>query len=146
MGARSASCRSRALRFAGALLVAGCASAPPPLPPARGTTAATPADPAACATVLADLAGVDARMREAEARIAADRGRDQAAGYAAAVGAVFFPPTLLVLAADTNAQTRRAVEQLYAERDAVLARAAAGGCALPETRSPVTPPPASAPG
>lgn len=127
MAVRFASFPEGAARVAVVLLLAGCASAPPALPPQRSAAATTPADPAVCAAVVADLAQVDSRMRAVETRIAADRGRDQAAGYAAGV---LFPPALLVLAADSNAETRQSVHQLYRERDAVLERAAAGGCAL----------------
>ena len=123
----SASCRNAAL-VAVALLAAGCASAPPPLPPSRGEQASAPVDATLCAAVVTDLAQLDARMRAVETRIAADRSRDQTAGYAAAV---LFPPALLMLAADSNAETRQSVDRLYQERDAILARAAAGGCTLP---------------
>lgn len=76
-------------------------------------------------------------MRAIADRIAADRNRDQTVGYAAAVSAAFFPPALLILAADANAEQRIKINQLYETRDAVLARAAQAGCALPDR--PISP-------
>ena len=138
---RSASCRN----LAGlALLLGGCAGTPPPLPPPRDAAASVaPRDPARCAAIIGELAGLDARMQALAERIAADRTRDQAAGYAAAVSSVLFPPALLILAADTNVEQRIEANRLYEARDAVLGRAAQDGCALPDRPMP---PPASAPG
>lgn len=144
MAVRSASSRSRAGAVGLALLLGGCASMPPPLPPTRETTrAVAPVDATRCTAILGELAGVDAQMQALAERIAADRNRDQAAGYAAVVSAALFPPTLLILAADTNAEQRIEVNRLYERRDAVLVRAAQEGCALPDRP---TSPRASAPG
>ena len=125
-------------------LQGGCASAPPPLPPPRDAAAAVVVgDPRRCAEILGELAAIDTRMQALAERIAADRERDQVAGYAAAVTAVLFPPTLLILAADTNTDTRIEATRLYDSRDAVVMRAAQSGCALPDRPMP---PRASAPG
>jgi hypothetical protein len=127
-----------------ALLLGGCASMPPPLPPARDTAGTVaPGDATRCTAILGELAGLDAQMQALAERIAADRNRDQAAGYAAVVSAVLFPPTVLILAADTNAENRIEVNRLYERRDAVLVRAAQEGCALPDRP---TSPRASGPG
>jgi hypothetical protein len=113
--------------LAACLTMAACAAPPPALPPARSGVAATsPADPAACQAVVQDLGRIDADMHTANARIEAERPRNQAIGY---FSAVLFPP--LLLAAEPNTAERDSITAMYRERDEKLAVAAEMGCQLP---------------
>jgi hypothetical protein len=79
-----------------------------------------------CEAVVQDLGRIDAGMRSANARIEAERPRNQAIGYFAAA---LLPP--LALVAESNAAEREAITHLYRERDQRLSQAAEMGCPTP---------------
>ena len=127
MVVRSASRSRAAAALALCLVIGGCAARAPALPPPRsGEVRSAPANPAVCEALLQDIRRIDAKMREANARIEAERSRNQAIGY---FSAVLFPPA--ILAAEGHAIERAAITRYYEERDRKLAQAIAAGCTLP---------------
>ena len=117
---------------AAALLgLAGCVGTASPLPPdttsvyrAWSLTLAdfTPTDAAlSCADIEAQRQALAATMRDANGRIEANRGRDQAAVHFAVVLAAPF-------IADSNDPERRQIQELYSRQDTLIQLAAVKGC------------------
>ncbi len=79
-----------------------------------------------CEAVLGDIRRIDAQMRIANARIEAERPRNQAAAYFA--GVLLFPP--LLASTEANEAERAQVTGLYEERDVLLVRARVIGCPM----------------
>src|SRR4051812_23824605 len=105
MAVLSALCSSRIAAIVACLMATGCAAGPPALPPPRMVLPPKPsADPATCGALVKDLGRIDRNIRAANARIEAERPRNQAVGYFAAV---LFPP--LLLAAEDNSAERSAI-------------------------------------
>jgi hypothetical protein len=115
------------------LLLWGCASSAPALPPdTTGTTSQhhvtaadfAPADMAlSCADVTAERASVKNKIDTANANIIANRQKNQIAGY---IGGVVSP--LAYLATEGNYADKDAVKAAYARQDVLDKLAVLKGC------------------
>ena len=115
------------------IVLAGCASPAPSLPPdTTGTTSLgqvsaadfAPADAAlSCAEIGAERADLNARMDTANANIKANRHGNQVAGY---IGAVVTP--FAYLATEGNYADKDAIKAAYARQDVLNKLAVLKGC------------------
>jgi hypothetical protein len=107
------------------LLLAGCATAAPPLPPdTTGVNSqhhlsladfSTQDAAMSCVDIAAERSQITAQLHEANANIQANRTKNQVAGY---IGVVAMP--LALLATEGNDADKQALQKAYARQDTLI--------------------------